>query len=225
MTTAETAASTIAPSAPALHVPITSSMTNSTAVIGELNAAARPAAAPTGAINRSLSRDSFSQRPKRDARPAPICSDGSSGPSECPPPIASAQVTNFAMTVRNGDVAVRDVDGRLRLLHAAAARRREDEDDQRGDHQPEQRGHQHDAREGRLERRPEQQQPAPLDRDAEADDGEAGEDADQDGEQQEEVRLLQAGQDDAPYGAGSGDGCWRGAILRLSVPWRGGRAR
>ena len=125
------------------------------------------------------------------------------------------------------DVAVRDVDGGLGLLDAAAARHREDEARPRGGHdQAGQRGHEHDAREGRLERRPEQQQPAPFDRDAEADDREAGEDADQDGEQQEQLRLLEPGQDDAPRRCGiGGEGCGGALILRLSVPSRGGRAR
>src|ERR1700734_3766712 len=59
VTTDDTAESTIAPSTPALQVPITSSMTNSTAEIGALNAAANPAAAPTGAINRTFSVESL----------------------------------------------------------------------------------------------------------------------------------------------------------------------
>ena len=125
-----------------------------------------------------------------------------------------------------GDVAVRDVHGGLCLLDTAAARRREDEDDQRGDQQADHRGHEHDAREGRLERRPEQQQPAPFNRDAEADDREAGEDADQDGEQQKQLRLLEAGQHDAPRCGVERGGLPAGSlILRLSVPWRAGRAR
>jgi hypothetical protein len=36
-----------------------------------------------------------------EATPAPICSDGSSGPSECPLPIASADSKNFPITVRD----------------------------------------------------------------------------------------------------------------------------
>ena len=103
MTTAlETAASTIAPSALALHVPITSSITNKTAEMGALNAAARPAAAPTGASSLSLSLESFKRLPSAEAIPAPICRDGSSGPSDWPLPIASEQVRNFPMTVRKG---------------------------------------------------------------------------------------------------------------------------
>ena len=81
---------------------MTSSMTNSTAVMGALKAAASPAAAPTGAISRSFSRDSFNRRPSADAMPAPICNDGSSGPSDCPLPIASALVMNLPMTVGIG---------------------------------------------------------------------------------------------------------------------------
>ena len=102
VTTLDTAASTIAPSAPALHCPITSSMTNSTAEIGALNAAANPAAAPTGAINRKRSCESRNLLPISDAIPAPICSDGSSGPSDCPLPIASPHAMNFPMTVLKG---------------------------------------------------------------------------------------------------------------------------
>jgi len=101
VTTLETAASTIAPSTPALQVPITSSITNRTAEIGALNAAAKPAAAPTGAIRRSFSCDSRKLRPISDAIPAPISSDGSSGPSDCPLPIASAHAINFPITLVN----------------------------------------------------------------------------------------------------------------------------
>src|ERR1044071_63730 len=91
-TTLETADKTTDPRIPALHLPITSSMTNSTAEIGALKAAANPAAAPTGAINRSFSRDKRKYLPSADAMLAPICNEGSSGPSECPAPMASAEV-------------------------------------------------------------------------------------------------------------------------------------
>ena len=77
-------------------------MTNNTAVMGALKAAANPAAAPTGAMRRNFSRDSFRRRPSAEARPAPICSAGSSGPSDCPLPIASALVMNLPMTVGIG---------------------------------------------------------------------------------------------------------------------------
>ena len=77
-------------------------MTNSTAEIGALNAAASPAAAPTGASSRKRSRESSSRRPSAEARLAPICSDGSSGPSDWPEPMAMAAVINFPMAVRNG---------------------------------------------------------------------------------------------------------------------------
>ena len=102
VTTLETAARTIAPSAPALQVPITSSTTKSTAEIGALKAAASPAAAPTGAIRRSFSVDKRRLRPINEAIPAPICSEGSSGPKDWPLPIAMAHVTNFPITVTNG---------------------------------------------------------------------------------------------------------------------------
>ena len=46
----------MAPRTPALHFPMTSSMTKMTEEMGALNAAARPAAAPTGEISRTLSR-------------------------------------------------------------------------------------------------------------------------------------------------------------------------
>jgi hypothetical protein len=66
-----------------------------------LNAAARPAAAPTGAMSRSVWRESPAPRPIADAIPAPMCSEGSSGPSDCPLPIASVLATNLPATVRN----------------------------------------------------------------------------------------------------------------------------
>ena len=101
-TAAPTAASTTAPRIPALHVPITSSITKSTAEIGALKAAASPAAAPTGAIKRTFSRERCSRRPSADAIPAPICSEGSSGPSDWPLPMASAHIRNFPITVSKG---------------------------------------------------------------------------------------------------------------------------
>ena len=66
------------------------------------NLAQARAAAPTGAKRRVFSCDRRSRRPITEAMPAPICNAGSSGPSENPPPMASAQVTNFPITVRNG---------------------------------------------------------------------------------------------------------------------------
>src|SRR6185437_1692882 len=98
--TLATAARTMEPSTPAVHFPITSSITNRIAEIGALNAAARPAAAPTGANNRSFDRESPTRRPISEATPAPICNEGSSGPSDCPLPIASADRKNFPTTVR-----------------------------------------------------------------------------------------------------------------------------
>ena len=67
--------------------------------MGALNAAASPAAAPMGANMRSRSRERLRRRLTMEATPAPICSDGSSGPSENPPPMARAEVMNFPMTV------------------------------------------------------------------------------------------------------------------------------
>src|ERR1700749_4543121 len=100
-TTLEIADNTIEPRTAALQRPITSSTTNRIAEIGALNAAARPAAAPIGANIRNRSRERFKRRLTIDATPAPICSDGSSGPSENPPPIERADVINLPITVRN----------------------------------------------------------------------------------------------------------------------------
>ena len=121
VTTADTAASTIAPRTPALHVPITSSITKITEEIGALKAAARPAAAPMGAINRTFSCDKLSRRPSSEAIPAPICSEGSSGPSDWPVPMAEGAHHEFADDSVEWNVSIRDVNCRLRLIHAAAA--------------------------------------------------------------------------------------------------------
>src|SRR6267143_5473799 len=102
VTTLEIAASTMAPSTPELQVPITSSITKGTDDMGELKAAARPAAAPTGAIKRTFACERLRRRPMAEAIPAPICSDGSSGPKDWPLPIASAQVRNFPTSDLNG---------------------------------------------------------------------------------------------------------------------------
>src|ERR1700691_1420938 len=91
-TTLEIADSTIEPRTAALHRPITSSTTKRIAEIGALNAAARPAAAPIGENMRNRPRERFGRRLTIEATPAPICSDGSSGPSENPPPIERAAV-------------------------------------------------------------------------------------------------------------------------------------
>ena len=71
-TTLEMADSTTDPKMPAVQRPITSSITNSTAEMGALNAAASPAAAPTGAIRRMRSRESFIRAPIAEAMHAPI---------------------------------------------------------------------------------------------------------------------------------------------------------
>src|SRR5215469_1611211 len=94
-TTLDMADSTTEPRMPAVQRPITSSMTNSTAEMGALKAAASPAAAPTGAIRRMRSRDRRMLMPMAEAMQAPICNDGSSGPSENPEPMASAAVMNL----------------------------------------------------------------------------------------------------------------------------------
>ena len=101
-TTLDTAERTTEPRMPAVQRPMTSSITNRTAEIGALKAAANPAAAPTGAIRRILSLDICRRRPRAEAMHAPICSAGSSGPRECPEPMASAAVMNFPMAVRKG---------------------------------------------------------------------------------------------------------------------------
>ena len=80
----------------------TSSITNSTPVIGVLKAAAMPAAAPIGAIMRMVRRVNPKIDPSRDARPAPISSAGSSGPSGVPVPIESTQAKNFPGTAEKG---------------------------------------------------------------------------------------------------------------------------
>src|SRR5277367_2893342 len=89
-TTLEIAERTIEPRTAALHWPITSSMTKRMAEMGALEAAARPADAPMGANKRRRCRERFNRRATIEATPAPICSEGSSGPSEYPQPIASA---------------------------------------------------------------------------------------------------------------------------------------
>jgi hypothetical protein len=101
-TTLETADKTMEPRMAALQRPMTSSMTNNTAEMGALKAAARPAAAPTGAMRRTFSRERRRRRPRAEASVAPICRDGSSGPSECPEPMASAEQMNLPTAVRNG---------------------------------------------------------------------------------------------------------------------------
>jgi hypothetical protein len=98
-TTLEMADRTMEPRTAALHWPMTSSMTKRMAEMGALKAAASPAAAPMGAKRRRRCRDKFRRRATMDATPAPIWSDGSSGPSEWPDPMAMAEVRNFPMTV------------------------------------------------------------------------------------------------------------------------------
>src|SRR6202453_1758845 len=99
-TTLEIADSTIEPKTAALQRPMTSSTTKRMAEIGALKAAASPAAAPMGANMRSRSRERLRRRLTIEATPAPICREGSSGPSENPPPMERAEVMNFPMTVR-----------------------------------------------------------------------------------------------------------------------------
>ena len=71
-------------------------------MIGVLNAAPMPAAAPTGAIRRMWSRVRWKSLPSSEAIPAPICSAGSSGPIGLPEPIESVLLKNLPMTLLNG---------------------------------------------------------------------------------------------------------------------------
>ena len=94
-TTLETAERTTEPRMPALQRPMTSSMTKRTAEMGALKAAARPAAAPTGEAG-GVFRARVEAAAEGEAMVAPICSDGSSGPRECPEPMARAAEEEFA---------------------------------------------------------------------------------------------------------------------------------
>ena len=143
MTTAlETAASTIAPRALALHVPITSSITNNTAEMGALNAAARPAAAPTGASSLQLVPGKFQTPAER----------GSDSRSHLQGRIfrtkrlaaADRQRTRqkFSDDGSEGHVPVEYVDGGLGLVHAAAAGAGKEFLDQKSDDQAGSRRHQ-----------------------------------------------------------------------------------
>lgn len=58
--------------------------------------------APIGAMSRRRSRFSFRIRPSAEAIEAPICSEGSSGPRDCPEPIARLEQMNLPMAVRKG---------------------------------------------------------------------------------------------------------------------------
>jgi hypothetical protein len=81
-TTLEMAESTREPRTAALQLPMTSSMTKRMAEMGALKAAASPAAAPMGANMRRRRRERLRLRAMMEATPAPICSEGSSGPRE-----------------------------------------------------------------------------------------------------------------------------------------------
>ena len=77
-------------------LPTISSIVNVTAAIGALNAAAMPAAAPTGIRRRTvLRRDAGRARPSELAMPAQICTVGPSRPSDEPVPICSAPRKNL----------------------------------------------------------------------------------------------------------------------------------
>ena len=201
-TTPEMADSTMEPSTAALQLPMTSSMTKRMAEIGALKAAASPAAAPMGAKTRRRSRDSPKRRLMSDATPAPICSEGSSGPSEKPLPMASAESRNLPTTVRTGDVSVADVESSLGLVDAAAACLRKDVAHQQSDDQSRDGGYDDQAQLVRLWRGTAQQHAQPVDGHAERDNQQAGDDADEDREQQQQTLFSPCGHARRQFGGG-----------------------
>src|ERR1051326_4028768 len=68
---------------------------NVTAAMGALNAAAIPAAAPTGKSRLRLSRESAAACPRLLAMPAQICTVGPSRPSDDPEPICNTPTRNL----------------------------------------------------------------------------------------------------------------------------------
>jgi hypothetical protein len=72
-----------------------------------------------------LSRDSLSPIPSADARPAPICKEGSSGPKDWPEPMARAAVMTLPHGGSKWNVTVVDLKGCLGLVDTAAAHSRE----------------------------------------------------------------------------------------------------
>ena len=100
--TAVTDATTVDPMSAAFMSPMISSSANSTAATGVLKAADRAAAAPIGTRLCTRAGDRRSHRPRTDAMPAPICTDGPSRPMECPDPTQRAPVRNLPMTTRPG---------------------------------------------------------------------------------------------------------------------------
>jgi len=81
--------------------PTTSSMVKVTAAMGALNAAAMPAAAPTGKRRRRLRGETPTTRPSMLAMPAQICTVGPSRPSDPPEPICNEPTTNLPTASRN----------------------------------------------------------------------------------------------------------------------------
>ena len=166
-----------------------------------------PAAAPTGAMRRIDRRDRPNVLPSIDARPAPMSSDGSSGPSGAPVPIERLQAANLPGTAEGGCARSRRTgptwsarsrcpgspgrSGRSSAASAAPAR----------GHDPRQR-----ARGGVLDGPGDQ-----LDRGVEADDEQARAESDQHGEQQEALGLGQESRA-ASYVTGS----WMAASSRES---------
>ena len=101
-TTADTAARTIAPSTPARQVPTTSSTTNSDG--GHRRVEGRRET--RGGANRGNQPEVVARElqgpAERRGEPRADLQEGISGPSEWPPPMATAHVTNFVRTVRTG---------------------------------------------------------------------------------------------------------------------------
>ena len=138
-TTLEIADSTTEPRIPAVHRPITSSITNSTAEIGALNAAASPAAAPTGAISRMRSRDSRIFRPSTDASACADLQRGIFRPQRMSRPDGQRRRDELPDGRPKRNLPVVDVERSLGLIHPAAARPGKEVNHQDRDHQSRQR--------------------------------------------------------------------------------------
>ena len=189
-TTLETAERTTEPRMPAVQRPMTSSMTKSTAEIGALKAAASPAAAPTG-------RDQAHSLPRQMQAASEGRGDTGAdlqrrifGPQGVSRSDGQRRRDELADGGAEGNIAVIDVERGLGLIDPAAARSRENVDDQHGDDQAgEAGGQQHPDGRERVARSQEIDA-APLNGEAEADNGEGGEDSDEDRKDQEEMLFA-----------------------------------
>ncbi len=205
-----TAASRTGPSSRLFRSSRISSSTKATAARGELNAAARPAAAPAAAAARFCCFGTPSRPATVEATLPPSCTLGPSRPRLWPPPMLKALAEEFHPGEPHRRVAEVFPKGELELGHAAPRRfraeARQQPPGQRGDHRHDPQADPRKPARRDLRRVDEARPENPIDHHLEGDRDQPRQETVQDDRRQESGALWQTPQ--------RGSGIWHGRLCQ-----------